>query len=225
MPELTAGEWLVVLATIAGPVVAVQAQKFIERARENRERKLRLFYALMGTRAARVSPDHVRALNMIDLEFYGRKIFGFRLQFSAERAVINAWRIYQDHLNTPQNERGEPPQGIGPWLARGDELFTELLYHISFALGFNFDRVQLRRGIYSPRAHDENEVAQLVIRNGLVRLLSGTEPLKMAVTSFPVSEEDANRQRQVQASLLEHLNGNRSLKITIEEGEPPGSRG
>ncbi len=222
MSDLTASVWLVVLATIAGPVVAVQAQKFIERAREKREGRRRLFYALMGTRAARVAPDHVRALNMIDLEFYGRKILGFRLQFPSERAVINAWRIYQDHLNQFPEGRDEPPEGAAAWVARGDDLFTELLYFISVALGFDFDRVQLRRGIYNPRAHDQNERAYLAIRDGLVRLLSGTEPLKMAVTSFPVAGEDINRQRQVQASLLDTLNGNRSLKITIEAGEPGG---
>src|SRR5258708_29650788 len=99
MSDLTASVWLVVLATIAGPVVAVQAQKFIERAREKREGRRRLFYALMGTRAARVAPGHVRALNMIDLEFYGPKIFGFRLQFSSEKGVINTSRICHDHRN------------------------------------------------------------------------------------------------------------------------------
>jgi hypothetical protein len=223
MPELKNAEWMIVLAALAGPVLAVQAQKFIERAREKREAKQRLFYALMGTRAARVAPDHVRALNMIDLEFYGRKIFFFRFQYSSEKNVINAWHIYQDHLNQPWNAAGEPPAGIQAWTTRGDELFTELLYFISVALGFDFDRVQLRRGIYNPRAHDENEAAYLLIRNGLVRLLNGTQPLKMEVTSFPVAQEDIDRQRQVQASLLEHLDGNRSLRIKIESGEPPGT--
>jgi len=209
-----------VLATIAGPVVAVQAQKFIELAREKREGRRKLFYALMGTRSARVAPDHVRALNMIDLEFYGRKILSFRYQRRSERAVIDAWDIYRDHLNQLRDDQNEP-HVIAAWVTRGDELFIDLLYFISVALGFDFDRVQLMRGIYNPRAHDENERAWLQIRNGLARLLSGTDPLKMAVTSLPTSEEDVNRHRQVQASLLDTLNGNRSLKITIEAGEQP----
>jgi len=223
MPELKGAEWLIVVATLAGPVLAVQAQKWVERARENRERRSRLFYTLMGTRAARVSPEHVRALNMIDLEFYGRQFFGFRFQMPSEKAVINAWRIYQDHLNQPPNDRGDPPQGWPAWTARGDELFTELLYFISYALGFNFDRVQLRRGIYNPRAHDENELAGLAIRNGLVRLLGGGQALKMEITGLPIAAEDAARQRNVQEALLKHLDGERALRITVER--EPGPRG
>lgn len=42
-------EWWVVLATLAGPIVAVQTQKWIERATENRLRKYAIFNALMVT--------------------------------------------------------------------------------------------------------------------------------------------------------------------------------
>lgn len=43
MPKLKTAEWLIIFATVAGPILAVQAQKFIERMRETRQRKLRLF--------------------------------------------------------------------------------------------------------------------------------------------------------------------------------------
>ena len=54
---------------ILGPVVAVQTQKFIERATENRRRKRQIFIGLMANRATRLNDDYVRALNMIDIEF------------------------------------------------------------------------------------------------------------------------------------------------------------
>ena len=41
-------EWWVVLATLAGPAIAVQTQKFIERATESRRRRLQIFNALMA---------------------------------------------------------------------------------------------------------------------------------------------------------------------------------
>jgi hypothetical protein len=37
MPEMTISDGILIAATIAGPVLAVQAQKFIERAGERRE--------------------------------------------------------------------------------------------------------------------------------------------------------------------------------------------
>jgi hypothetical protein len=64
-------ETYLILATFAGPIIAVQTQKWIERANERRLAHRRIFYALMATRAMRASVEHVQALNMIDLEFQG----------------------------------------------------------------------------------------------------------------------------------------------------------
>ena len=68
-------DWIIALATLLGPILAVQAQKWIEGVREQRTRKLRVFTQLMATRAARLSAEHVQAINMIDLVFYGSFIF------------------------------------------------------------------------------------------------------------------------------------------------------
>jgi hypothetical protein len=62
-------DWSIIGATILGPILAVQAQKWVEIIRERRGRKLWIFHTLMATRAARTSTEHVQALNMIDLIF------------------------------------------------------------------------------------------------------------------------------------------------------------
>jgi hypothetical protein len=100
LSQLTTSDWLIVAATIAGPVLAVQAQKWIERFRERRGRKLWVFQQLLATRAARLSADHVQALNMIDLVFYGSYFFGIHRRSKGEQAVIDAWREYLDQLGT-----------------------------------------------------------------------------------------------------------------------------
>lgn len=211
MIELKTSEWVIVLATLAGPVLAVQAQKFIERARETRQRRLRLFYTLMGTRASRVSSDHVQALNMIDIEFYGRRLLRMRFQKSADKNVIDAWKIYKDHLN----ERVDAT-GLDAWARRSDDLFVDLLHSISLAVGYEFDKVQLKRGVYFPKAHDENEMAQLLIRDSLVKILTGEKPLPMAVTSFPFSKEANDLQMQLQEALLKQAKGDVPLKVRVE---------
>ena len=76
----------VILATLAGPVIAVQTQKWIERATERRRRRLQIFSVLMSNRATRISDDFVRALNLIDLEF----LPGWWSP-GKDKAVINAW--------------------------------------------------------------------------------------------------------------------------------------
>ena len=65
-------EWWIVLATLGGPVLAVQTQKFIERAGENRRQKLAIFATLMANRATRLNDDYIRALNSFELRFLTR---------------------------------------------------------------------------------------------------------------------------------------------------------
>jgi hypothetical protein len=58
-----------VVAVLLGPILAIQAEKFLHSRRERRQRKLEVFRTLMANRAAGLSPAHVEALNRIDIEF------------------------------------------------------------------------------------------------------------------------------------------------------------
>ncbi len=44
--------WLTIIAVIAGPILAVQIQKFLEGLKEKKARKVIVFKDLMSTRAA-----------------------------------------------------------------------------------------------------------------------------------------------------------------------------
>ncbi len=138
-----------VFATLIGPVLAVQAQKFLENRRGLRNQKMHIFSTLMATRAARISPNHVQALNMIDLAFNG----GSRSRRRSETDVLDAWRDYLDHLNSPgaDNER---------WHDRQGELFIALLSSMAHDLGLRYDRVLLRNGAYLPQGHSDQEEDQ-----------------------------------------------------------------
>jgi hypothetical protein len=63
----------IVFATIAGPVLAVQAQKWLEKSRAINDRRNQIFRVLMATRAAMLSPGFVEALNAVPVEFYGTR--------------------------------------------------------------------------------------------------------------------------------------------------------
>lgn len=173
-------EILIICATILGPILAVQAQKAIERARERRGRKAWLFQTLMATRAARVSMEHVQALNMIDLVFYGTQLLGVNRRSRAEKTVLDAWKEYLDHLNTRVEDKD-----LSVWTSRGEDLFVNLLFAISQDVHFSFDRVQLKKGVYSPVAHGDLEFEQTANRRLLLQVLSGQKPLKMEITNIP----------------------------------------
>ena len=100
-------DWLVIFAILLAPIIAVQAQWRVELRREKRGQKDRIFQALMATRAARVAPTHVQALNMITLVFTKKR----------EQAVLEAWKVYHDHLHQGAQEAQDDPAVTGVWVA------------------------------------------------------------------------------------------------------------
>jgi len=158
--------WLTIIAIILGPILAVQAQKYIERKREERLRKLFVFRELMATRGTRLSSRHVEALNLIDLEYSPAN--------NRQRKVHEAWRSYFDALGVQADATDPRSQSV---FEKRDNAFVELMYEMGNYLGFRFDRVAIRRNIYSPVGHGEIEDDQRLIRKGVVDLLTGKRAL------------------------------------------------
>lgn len=178
--------YAIIIATLLGPVLAVQAQKWLERHRAVKERRLMIFRTLMSTRTANLSPMHVEALNAVPVEFYGT---GKKL-----KQINDAWKLYLDHhtLDGPATE---------VWLQTKLDLFLDLLHLMSQFLGYNFSKAQIKRDIYSPRAHGDLETEQTIIRRGLVGLFRGEIALPMAVKEFPATEPSP----ELQAAILKIL--------------------
>lgn len=81
---------LMVLATGLSPLIAVQVTRYLDDKNEERGRKSKIFKTLMATRAYTLAPAHVEALNRIDLEFSSKR--------KTEKAVLDVWQQYLDHL-------------------------------------------------------------------------------------------------------------------------------
>ncbi len=201
-------DWAVVASTLLGPVLAVQAQKWIEGIKATNNRKKLVFEQLMATRSNRVSPEHVRALNMIDLVFNGSIWFGSTIRGGSEKKVLECWREYLDHLNNKSID-------IHHWVSLGDELLTNLLCAIGEDVGYKFDRVHIKRGIYSPIAHGEIENELTDIRKGLLALFKGDSALKMNVVGFPI-DKDALEANKNLINNMNELTSDGSLKVSIK---------
>ena len=89
-------DWLTVIAILIAPLFAVQVTQFLDRSRHKRDAQLRLFATLMSTRAVSLSPQHVNALNLIDVVFYSRR--------DDDKQIRNLWKQYLDHLGTDQSQ-------------------------------------------------------------------------------------------------------------------------
>jgi hypothetical protein len=66
---MTLVEGLTIFALIVGPVAAVCITRWLDQARVVKDRQLDVFRALMRTRKAAQSPDHVNALNLVEIDF------------------------------------------------------------------------------------------------------------------------------------------------------------
>ena len=195
-------DFLMILAVLLAPLVAVQVQKRLEVFREVRGRKLWIFKTLMATRAATVSPEHVQALNMIDLEFREKRF----------KNVTTAWKTYLDHLNSyPKEDEKRQPL----WGERRVDLLTALLLEMGRSLGYEFDEVHVKKGIYAPEAHGRIEDENMLIRRGLLNVLYGDAALKMDVKSFPVSDQDLAEQKALREALQKLLDGGRALPVIV----------
>jgi hypothetical protein len=182
-------EWWVVFATLAGPVLAVQTQKWIERATERRRRRLQIFSVLMSSRATRLADDFVRALNMIDLEFRP----GGWWTSKHDREVRDAWKALFGELNNGPPADASESVFVASGMRRDDRL-VDLLSAMSKAVGYSFSSEELRRGIYHPQGSVEREQAQLAVLDGVRKIVTGQASLQMAVKEFPSSPEIAQAQ-------------------------------
>lgn len=88
--SIEAKDWLVVVATLLSPLIAVQVTKWIDRARQSRDEQVQIFKTLMATRAANLDPRHVESLNVIDVVFHGSS--------RNETEIRRQWKQYLDHL-------------------------------------------------------------------------------------------------------------------------------
>lgn len=173
--------WIYVVSVLVSPLLAVQATVFLQKKRETRERQLDVFKTLMRTRASSLNPDHVQALNMIDVEFYdGRKRSG---------SVLRAWKAYLDHLNTPGPT-------IEIWGAKREELFIDLLDAMARSLGFDFDKTEIRKTSYFPIDYGDRETEAYRMRVGLLELIDQKRTLPVTIYPPPAPAAPPPPERQ-----------------------------
>jgi hypothetical protein len=191
---LKTSDYVIAACTLLGPVLAVQAQKWLEGFREKRERRLTIFRTLMATRATNLSAAHVEALNAVPIDFY------------KDKKVMDAWEEYFAHLTNV-------PAGNPVWGQKRLDLFVKLLAAIGSRVGYDFNVAEMNR-IYFPTAHGEMEDEQNTIRKGLATMLKGGV-LPMAVKEFPSSPEAIDAQKTLIEKLSKAYAADGSLKVTI----------
>src|SRR5262245_16724018 len=155
-----------VFAIVWGPIKAVQITRDNDEKREKRRRQFEVFHALMKTRRFVLAPDHVMALNLVQVEFYDH----FRID-SAYRTYMAFLSSRFPDANDPQAERFHEQ--------RNDALY-DLLHAIADELGYHYDKRDLQRLAYGPLGWENDETQQRAMRNLLIDVLSGNKPMPVA---------------------------------------------
>jgi hypothetical protein len=164
LAKISLESWLTMAAIVVGPVAALLIQKYLEEKRARENRKIEIFRNLMASRASRLSPTYVQALNGIETEFYG------------DTKVIEAWRSLVSYLYT---NRGTDPNQTKAWDDRVTDLLFDLLYVMAESLGYHFDKVSLQRNVYLPGGWVEVEAEQHQLRKAAVAVFDGSKTLKV----------------------------------------------
>ncbi|MFN7308321.1 MAG: DUF6680 family protein [Acetobacteraceae bacterium] len=168
-------DWLVVIATLLSPLIAVQVTKLLDRRNQAREEQIKIFKTLMATRGLRLDPRHVEALNLIDVVFSSKK--------RTEIIIRNSWKEYLDHLNKFYHAES--------WISKRDELYANLLHSMATNLRFKFDKVNIKNESYLPQAYSTLEDEHNAIRKGILDVLNGKRNLPMFVVNLPIQEPNA----------------------------------
>mgnify|MGYP003649228740 CR=1 FL=1 len=151
-------DWVLVGATVVGPILAVMATRVVDYFREKSTRRYNVFVGLMTTRAIRLNFQHIEALNRVEVEF------------SNVPEIASALKRYMDLLDDPTSENDD---GNVLLIRRRKRAFAELVQAIGLKLRRTVDKLDLTEGGYYPAGLAELERLQNDNTEKLNEVLNG----------------------------------------------------
>lgn len=154
---------LTLIAILIGPIAAVVVTRQLDNRNATYARRYQVFRDLVRTRSAKLSPEHVNALNLVEIEF------------SQYTRVKGSWSRYMDSLSSrvPMTEATSNDH-----LLRRDQLFIKLVQDIANVLGMrHVDITDVMTTNYYPQGWQTDEEEQRQLRQLLISFLSGNHPI------------------------------------------------
>ena len=120
----------------------------------------------MATRRASLSPEHIAALNQIELDF------------QKDSRVMTVYRDYMRHLSTPFDRKDNDR------VARERQsLRTKILSEMAKSLHIKVEQLDIFEGGYVPQMHVDIEMQQTVIRQLFAEIADGKRALPIEIRS------------------------------------------
>jgi len=162
-----------IMAIAVSPLVAVLVSVWLQNRKERRQHQLHILSVLIASRHEPLSPDSVKALNMIDMVFHDKA------------SVRHLWREYFEMLC---NEGLNNPSGWQQRSKKNIELITEMAKVLGY--GKAISHLDVDR-VYSPVGIWEQFTRSQELQKELLRVLKETKSL----VAVPVDVRDANDRR------------------------------
>ena len=172
-------ESLTILALLLGPILAVCITRYIDNCREQKQRKMELFRALMQFRQWPLHTDYVSALNLIEVEFY------------QDEDVIKKWKVLYEHFNNfalQQDDKAHEEE----FSNKRDKYTTQLIEEMAKNLGIKLEAMELYKSGYIPQYWQNLEYENNFIRQLAISLLKGETNLPVHISNLPVEIEIEN---------------------------------
>lgn len=174
---IRSSDFIIVVATLLGPILAVQIQVIreqlqsktyteIHKKQEAESRQLLAFRQMMAFRANPLDPLFVQALNIVPVDFKGVAL------------VENAWKKYFQQLCIRQNTQDN-------WIELCNDRRCELLAAMASHLGYEFSLQELKDEKYMA----EGVVSEMTMKS---EILSGLH--NMIVNHYPFTVFSYNQE-------------------------------
>jgi hypothetical protein len=180
-------EWISLAAILIGPLLAVLATRYLDDRKAKHEQRMSVFKTLMRTRRTPTTPEHVGALNLVEIEFRN------------DGDVIGAWRALFSHFGTEHaprtherqdaslsddENRHRQTQFTNRIVTERQTLLAKLLHCMAKALGFRIEQLEIFEGGYTPQLWWDDELEGRVARRLFADIAIGKRSLPIAVTDY-----------------------------------------
>ena len=161
---------LTIFVMYLGPLNVSRKTEERSEANDIRKRRMEILSGLMKTRRIFLAPEHVMALNAIQLEFHDVS------------GVISAYKAYIKLRNSDHENASDK------FFEEVDAAFFDLVAAIANCLGLNFDKSDLQRLSYAPQGWANDELQLREVRRLMIEVMSGRRAVHVINAQPPIQD-------------------------------------
>jgi hypothetical protein len=191
---MTTNEVLTLIALVGGPISAVLITRYLDDLRQYRARRMDVFRTLMRTRRTALHPDHIGALNLVEIEYANdpQVLTAWKALFTNFGSTLGRLEVERTEGLTDQKQIDARNQAFGTRAVQErQKLLAKLLHAMARVLGFKIEQLEIFEGGYTPQLWANVENDQEVIRKYVVELAHGRATVPMAVIDYRVAPSAA----------------------------------